>query len=323
VLLGFGRFAVRHWVRYLPHHPISFWRGQAAAVACVAVAAILRFILDPYLAGMPFLTFFPAVFVASMFGGGLAGISTLLLSSLMAALAWFGQNANVHLFVNIWIAVAAFWVFGGLVIVVSILLRALVTAMEHANVVAREMQHRVGNLLSVVVGVSHQTARTATTVEEYKTIFEERLVALARSQQLAVANREMPRNLQTLLQQVLEPFGLDRFVIIGPKACVISDIGSSVALLVNELGTNAVKYGALSVPEGHASLRWTADHGRVTLRWREMDGPPVTAPKRYGFGSSLLQNAFSTEQGSVTIAFKPDGVECVLVFAAMADAAAC
>jgi two-component sensor histidine kinase len=323
VLLGFGRFAVRHWVRYLPHHSLSFWRGQAVAVASVTVAGLLRFILDRYLAGMPFLTFFPAVFVASMWGGGLAGICALFLSSLMAALAWLGLKEDVYLVVNIWIAVMAFWVFGGLVIVVAILFRALVSAMEHANVVAREMQHRVGNLLSVVVGVSHQTARTATTVEEYKTIFEARLVALARSQQLAVANREIPRDLQTLIHQVLEPFGLDRFVISGPKACVISDIGSSVALLANELGTNAVKYGALSVPEGHASLRWTVEHARVTLRWREMDGPPVTAPARYGFGSTLLQNAFAAEQGSVSIAFKPDGVECVLMFAAMADMAAC
>jgi two-component sensor histidine kinase len=302
---------------------MPFWRGQAVAVGSVTAASILRFFFDPYLAGMPFSTFFPAVFVASLWGGGLAGIGALFLSSLMAVLAWRGMNENVHLFVNIWVGVGVFWAFGGLMILVSILLHALVSAMEHANVVAREMQHRVGNLLSVVVGVSHQTARTATTVEEYKTIFEERLVALARSQQLAVANREMPRDLQTLIQQVLEPFGLDRFVIIGPKACVNCDIGSAVALLVNELGTNAVKYGALSAPGGHASLRWTIDQARVTLRWREMDGPPVTAPTRYGFGSSLLQNAFPAEQGSVTIAFKPDGVECVLVFAAMADMAAC
>jgi two-component sensor histidine kinase len=86
-------------------------------------------------------------------------------------------------------------------------------------------------------------------------------------------------------------------------------------LLLHELSTNATKYGSLSVPRGMVAIRWEAEQNRVRLEWRELNGPPVAAPVRRGFGSRLLKTAFPAECGDASIAFDPDGVRCTVQFA--------
>jgi two-component sensor histidine kinase len=89
----------------------------------------------------------------------------------------------------------------------------------------------------------------------------------------------------------------------------------SLSMALHELGTNAAKYGALSVPEGRVRIDWTVTPGptaaRLTLTWTESGGPPVTVPTRRGFGSRLIERGLTAElSGEARIDFAPEGVIC-------------
>jgi two-component sensor histidine kinase len=89
----------------------------------------------------------------------------------------------------------------------------------------------------------------------------------------------------------------------------------SLSLALHELATNALKYGALSVPAGRVSLSWRlvgkGAGRRLLLRWAERGGPPVTPPEHRGFGSRLIEQALGPDLGGeVRLAFEPTGVVC-------------
>jgi two-component sensor histidine kinase len=84
-------------------------------------------------------------------------------------------------------------------------------------------------------------------------------------------------------------------------------------LALNELATNAAKYGALSRPGGRVELRWEIKDAQLNLSWRETGGPPVIAPSRRGFGSRLLEEVLRSDLGGETkLEFPADGVHCVI-----------
>jgi two-component sensor histidine kinase len=84
-------------------------------------------------------------------------------------------------------------------------------------------------------------------------------------------------------------------------------------MAIHELGTNAVKYGALSQSGGGVSVRWSSEGGRLALEWREFGGPPVAPPERKGFGTRLLERALAAELGGkVQVSFEPEGVVCLV-----------
>jgi two-component sensor histidine kinase len=98
-------------------------------------------------------------------------------------------------------------------------------------------------------------------------------------------------------------------VVEGPPIQLQSSQAVGLGLILHELTTNAVKYGALSTAEGRLSVRWSIDEeGSLTLRWREEGGPPVAAPTRRGFGSEVLERAAILCGGRLEIAFAPEGV---------------
>jgi len=87
----------------------------------------------------------------------------------------------------------------------------------------------------------------------------------------------------------------------------------ALGLAMHELATNAVKYGALSGPEGTVSVRWSLDGGVLRLTWTESGGPPVTAPVRRGFGARMLEQGLAEElRGTVRLDFRPAGLVCAV-----------
>jgi two-component sensor histidine kinase len=102
----------------------------------------------------------------------------------------------------------------------------------------------------------------------------------------------------------------------GPAVRLAADIIEMLNLAFHELATNAAKHGALSVPEGRVEVSWTLRRtGKgtrlVEIGWRERGGPPVTPPKRRGFGSRLLERGLAQKVGgTVTLDFRPEGLEC-------------
>jgi two-component sensor histidine kinase len=288
-------------------------------MGCTAAASLIRLALGPLLGdSVPFITFYPAVVVASVWGGALAGVVTLFLGSCVAVYAWFPPLPSIDFGASWWgVRIAVFWLGGGLLIIIAALLRALVYALiaseQQANLLAYETQHRARNVLGLVQAISRQTFRSACTPAEYQSIFEARLAALGRAQDLAVEQPQSAPNLVTLLNDILEPFGTERFSLDGPEFGVPHDLCLALALVVHELGTNALKYGALSVPDGSVTIDWVAAEPRqIRLRWRERNGPPVVVPPRAGFGSRLVQTAFPPGRGTASLAFEPDGVACTI-----------
>lgn len=309
--------ALVRWIKRLPHRTVPFWRGQAIAVICVCAAAALRLLLDHAGAqGIPFITFFPAVLLASVAAGVAAGSTALVLSALVAAYFWLPPNVDVNLYRSSWIALISFLFFGAILVVVSEALRVAVAttldARNRAHVLAQEMKHRVQNVISVILGISAQSARNASDLEDYRSRFEARVVALSRAQELVSDHADEPVDLRRLLTGVLEPFELQRFRLNGHGIGISGEIGSPFALLVHELATNALKYGALSVATGMVDIRWYGEGDFVVLTWSERGGPPVARPEHGGFGSRLMKTAFPADHGETHVEFAASGVECTI-----------
>jgi two-component system CheB/CheR fusion protein len=118
----------------------------------------------------------------------------------------------------------------------------------------------------------------------------------------------------------MEPHGMqDRIRIAGPSLTVTPEAGVAMAMVLNELATNAVKYGALSNAVGQLEVTWLLDRrpdGQwIQLRWLESGGPPVTPPSRRGFGSNLIARSIEYQLGgTVTNDFLTDGLQCEIVF---------
>ena len=316
----FARSFLRRSARKIPYRSPPFWRGQLLALMCAAGGTGLRLLLQPVVHDhIPVVVFYPFVLIASVWGGTLSGLSTLVLSSAIADYLWLKPIGSFYLDPDSIITFTAFEIVCLFGIFMAAQFRAVlelhVEGEERATLLAHEIEHRTNNLFGMVRAISEQTARNATTVADHQARFDARIDALARAQQLVSERLGSPPDLRALLTQVLEPFGPDRFLIEGPNVSVPLYLGTSCALLLHELSTNATKYGSLSVPRGMVAIRWEAEQNRVRLEWRELNGPPVAAPVRRGFGSRLLKTAFPAECGDASIAFDPDGVRCTVQFA--------
>lgn len=179
-----------------------------------------------------------------------------------------------------------------------------------------ELAHRIKNILATVSAIASQTLRD-TDLATARAAFDTRLQALARGHDILNASRWTTASLGGVVEAGLGPFPGERITINGPDLAIGPRRALTLALAVNELGTNALKYGALGDNGGHVSVAWwredTADGPRLVWRWAEAGGPAVSAPERRGFGRFLLERVLAADfGGSVRIAFAPGGVECIL-----------
>lgn len=183
---------------------------------------------------------------------------------------------------------------------------------EQKIILARELEHRVKNLLAVVQSLARTSFRDAP--EEQRRTFENRLVALAEANRLLREESWEQADLGDLVMEVARAIGVDRRVTPhGPKATIRSQHATSLALAVHELCTNALKHGALSVPGGRVEVSWrmAADQEHVLVRWEEMGGPEPNPPAKFGFGMRLIEQAVAGQIGSpVKVRFEPTGVVC-------------
>jgi len=127
-------------------------------------------------------------------------------------------------------------------------------------------------------------------------------------------------SLAALVECELAPcVGKDNATVEGPDVVLTAEAAQAVATVLHELVTNAAKYGALSTHHGRVSVCWDwrstrNSHGQLTLVWREDGGPSVVAPKRSGYGTSVIRNLIPYEiGGTVNLVFAPQGVRCELI----------
>ncbi|MFL6858485.1 MAG: PAS domain S-box protein [Allosphingosinicella sp.] len=184
------------------------------------------------------------------------------------------------------------------------------TAELHLGLMVDELNHRVKNTLAVVQGLAQQSFRGDDVPESVRRSFEGRLAALATAHDLLTRANWESAELREMAEEVMR-LHAERVDVQGPLVRLPPKTAVSLAMALHELCTNAVKYGALSQPEGRVALSWEAAGGRLALVWAEQSGPPVSPPARRGFGTRMIERALAADvDGSAELDFRPEGVVC-------------
>jgi len=193
------------------------------------------------------------------------------------------------------------------------------TATESArklqHLLLEELHHRVKNTLATVMAITSQSLRTAETLEQGRLAVESRLIALGKAHDLLLQSKWTGAKLTDLIHTAIEPFDSDdvrRFAVreteteVGPSAVL------PLMMALNELCTNAVKYGALSDNAGQVEIKsaFDADAQRLSLTWTERGGPPVLQPTRHSFGTRLINRLAGELGGEVQLKYEPAGLVC-------------
>jgi PAS domain S-box-containing protein len=193
-----------------------------------------------------------------------------------------------------------------------------VAAEERQRLLINELNHRVKNTLAIVQSLASQSFRQIPESEAARRSFDARLTALAAAHSLLTDwNWESARLVDTVQTSVAATAGAaaERFRINGPDFALQPQTAVSLAMIIHELCTNAIKYGALSGESGRVDINWSLEEEdgqcRLAVEWAENDGPPVADPQRRGFGTRLIERGMSAEQNSaVTLRFDPGGLRC-------------
>ena len=298
---------------------LLFARDILVGAAAASFAVGIRYLFDLPIGILPFFTVIIAVCLTTVTTGIWGGISAAITGGL---LGWY-----LFLEPHSWrLQGAEFYSLMGYFAVITVILctsqlyrmsererqaAALALALqeaEHQALFAREMSHRLKNAMAIVQAMALQTfARDNPELPK----FDGRLRALADAHNLLNEHVSRPSaSVREIVETAIRPFsdGGSRFALSGPDATIPDQQVVSLALALHELSTNAVKYGALSTPEGKVTIDWAVAGGKLRLAWKEHDGPKVAKPKSGGFGTRLLGRAAMGAE----VQYEPDGVRCVI-----------
>jgi two-component sensor histidine kinase len=190
-------------------------------------------------------------------------------------------------------------------------------AEEAREMIADEMNHRVKNILAVTSALATISSRSTATKDDMVKDLRQRILALSKAHDMVRPDRSQQHRaapLGKLLATLLEPYSnihsdSDRVHIATPKLLVGEKSATALALIVHELATNSIKYGALSSAKGTLDIKCSADGGEVEIIWTENGGPSVTKPSgRPGFGTKLSDHL----GGTLSANWPPNGVIIIL-----------
>jgi two-component sensor histidine kinase len=190
-------------------------------------------------------------------------------------------------------------------------------SIERERELRLELNHRVKNILASVTSIFQMTRRGATTVQDLASDFTGRLQALSNVHTAVFETGGEEVSLSTVVDLTISPYnsgGVSRISVDGPDIVVSRDAGTTLALCLHELITNAIKYGALSQPDGHVEIVWTvvtSGGSDFSLDWTEVGGPAVREPTRQGYGTRYVRSALGSLFGNrPEIIFAPAGFRC-------------
>ncbi len=179
-----------------------------------------------------------------------------------------------------------------------------------------ELDHRVRNTLALVQAMARQTLKHAGIETSVWAAFEERLQAMAQAHRLLTRDSWEGADIRQIIAEVLKVHGTEhvsRFDIAGSEVWIDAQNALALAMAIHELGTNAIKYGALSNAAGRVSIEWKVDLSDMPpifdFHWQETGGPEVQLPSRRGFGTMLIEQAFGRHGRDVArVDYVPCGV---------------
>jgi two-component sensor histidine kinase/CheY-like chemotaxis protein len=194
---------------------------------------------------------------------------------------------------------------------------------EHREILVRELSHRVKNTMAMVMSLVRRTAKNCDNVDDYVENLMGRLRAMADAHALLFETNWSEARLEDVVQRTLSAYirNAARIVIeAGPSTPLDSKAALSFSMVLNELVTNAIKYGALSRDSGTVHLKWNVQHNEecveiVNFRWQEQGGPACSHPQNNGFGTTLIQRMIGYELlGTVKLSFAEPGLICDISF---------
>lgn len=190
-------------------------------------------------------------------------------------------------------------------------------AMERQLLLTRELRHRVGNLLTLVLSLFNNTARRAGSVDELFEKFVARVMSLSRTHTHLSYGGWSTAGMLKVVNEVLEPF-IDRITVDGRDLQITADAAFALSLALHELATNAAKFGSLAVPDGRLTLSWRrqgheAGQPCLVVEWTETGGAGVVVPDSSGFGTRLV-TTIVTEQlgGDLIVDYRPQGLHLTM-----------
>jgi len=173
-----------------------------------------------------------------------------------------------------------------------------------------ELNHRVKNTLASVQAIASQTLRHSVSPAEFAPTFIGRIHALSKAHSLLSDATWKAASLRELVEGQFEMgvVGPDRLSADGPDVELAPEPALHLSLVIHELVTNALKYGALSNGSGQVKLSWSLAENTLIFDWVESGGPPVSPPERTGFGSTLIERSLHSEGGTAEASYDPDGL---------------
>jgi PAS domain S-box-containing protein len=182
----------------------------------------------------------------------------------------------------------------------------------HRNLLIQELNHRVKNTLATVQAIVDQSLRSNRSIEQIKSTISHRLMALAGAHDVLAGDNWNRVRIHEVVSAAMKPFAdgqNPRIHYNGDEAILSERSSTALSLALHELATNAVKYGALSCPEGQVSIDWRFQNDEFYLVWTETNGPRVEPPKRTGFGTRMIEQALASSlQGKAFIDYRPEGI---------------
>ena len=186
-------------------------------------------------------------------------------------------------------------------------------AQRQQELLIAELNHRVRNILNLIRGLINQSRHEAINVDEFARLIGGRINALASAHDNITRENWSPASVTELIETEAEAYvsgKLDRISIVGDEALVSPEAYTVLALVIHEMMTNSAKYGSLCDKSGRLSVEIACDESGMTICWKETGGPPVRAPERRGFGSTIIEKSIPFElNGRAELDFKLSGVE--------------
>jgi two-component sensor histidine kinase len=287
------------------------------ALICLGAATALRFVGCWTNSDFLFATYFPAILAAGLLAGIPAAVGVMIASALIVRLFFVpsyllhsaSQNYGEYFDFLMYLISAA------LTISFAHYCRVVLNRLHRRNltneILAGELQHRNKNVCAVLDVIVRKSL--ADDPERARKVFE-RIKAMMYANELLTASQPQLLTLKELLFQAFAPYGEDRLKAFGPEISLEPETARHLILLVHELVTNAVKYGALSRLSGRIFVNWQKDGKTVSLSWKESGGPRIECPKKNGFGSQLMAACIDSLSATMQQDFAPDGFACSISF---------
>ena len=312
MLLGkaFENYDLLAWLRRLRQRRLE---AYGVALLVVALATLLRMLLWGVLSEAgPFTIYSLAIIITALVCGFRPGMMATVLSVLIGSYFFVPPTFSFALLSTkeAW-TVTMFAVVASInVALVSGLVAALLRREDRQLLLFRELQHRSQNLFAVIEAIASRTLIEGQTIANAKEVFAGRLHALARTHSMLANNAFLGAPLKEIVAQELTSFS-DQVTVTGCDIVVNTRAAENFALIIHELATNAVKYGALSTRQGRVAIQCSIDgangRGQFRFEWRESGGPPVSPPARKGFGSTILFEVAKQFSQDVQAKFSPEG----------------